>query len=129
LYGRRRRYVFYAPMIVDDAQTANAIRRQADVVDALALVPSVTITMVAIGAWAPGLSTIYDACSPGERDAIARLGVCAEMAGVFLGEDGPPVETALDSRMIVTPGSALAKIPFVMPLPTASPRASRSAPA
>jgi DNA-binding transcriptional regulator LsrR (DeoR family) len=107
-------HVFYAPMIVDDAQTATAIRRQADVADALALVPSVTITMVAIGAWAPGLSTIYDACSPAERDAIARLGVCAEMAGVFLGEDGRPVETALDSRMIVTPGPALAKIPSVI---------------
>ena len=36
------------------------------------------------------------------------------MAGVFLGEDGRPVETALDSRMIVTPGPALAKIPCVI---------------
>jgi DNA-binding transcriptional regulator LsrR (DeoR family) len=107
-------HVFYAPMIVDDAQTAAAIRRQTDVADAFALVSSVTMAMLAIGAWAPGLSTIYDACSPGERDTIARLGVCAEMAGVFLGEDGRPVETALDSRMIVTPGSALAKIPFVI---------------
>jgi DNA-binding transcriptional regulator LsrR (DeoR family) len=107
-------HVFYAPMIVDDAQTAAAIRRQTDVADAFALVSSVTMAMLAIGAWAPGLSTIYDACSPGERDAIARLGVCAEMAGVFLGEDGRPVETALDSRMIVTPGSALAKIPSVI---------------
>jgi DNA-binding transcriptional regulator LsrR (DeoR family) len=107
-------HVFYAPMIVDDAQTAAAIRRQADVADAFALVSSVTVAMLAIGAWAPGLSTIYDACSPGERDAIARLGVCAEIAGVFLGEDGHPVETVLDSRMIVTPGSALAKIPSVI---------------
>jgi DNA-binding transcriptional regulator LsrR (DeoR family) len=107
-------HVFYAPMIVDDAQTAAAIRRQADVADAMALVPSVTVAMVAIGAWAPGLSTIYDACSPGERDAIGRLGVRAEMAGVFLGEDGHPVETALDSRMIVTPGPALARIPCVI---------------
>src|SRR6202167_4553145 len=54
-------HVFYAPMIVDDAQTAAAIRRQTDVADAFALVPSVTIAVVAIGAWEPGLSTIYDA--------------------------------------------------------------------
>src|SRR5271170_281073 len=71
-------HVFYAPMIVDNAETAAAIRRQADVADALALVPSATIAMVAIGAWAPGLSTIYDACSPVERAEIARLGVCGE---------------------------------------------------
>jgi DNA-binding transcriptional regulator LsrR (DeoR family) len=107
-------HVFYAPMIVDNAETAKAIRRQADVAGAFALVPSVTITMLAIGAWGPGLSTIYDAFTEAERDAIARLGVRAEMAGVFLGDDGRPVETALDSRMIVTPGSALAKIPCVI---------------
>jgi DNA-binding transcriptional regulator LsrR (DeoR family) len=107
-------HVFYAPMILHDAETAAAIRRQADVADAMALVPSVTIAMVAIGAWAPGLSTIFDACSPEERDALAQLGVRAEMAGVFLGEDGRPVETPLDSRMIVTPGPALAKIPCVI---------------
>ena len=107
-------HVFYAPMIVDDAQTAAAIRRQADVADALALVPSVTITMVAVGAWGPGLSTIYDACSPAERAAVARLGVRAEMAGVFLGEDGRPVPTELDSRMIITPGPVLAQIPTVI---------------
>ncbi len=107
-------HVFYAPMVVDDAQTAAAIRRQADVADAMALVPSVTIAMVAIGAWAPGLSTIFDACRPDERDAIARLGVRAEMAGVFLGKDGRPVQTAMDSRMIVIPGAVLAKIPCVI---------------
>ncbi len=107
-------HVFYAPMIVDDADTAAAIRRQADVADALALVPSVTIAIVAVGAWAPGLSTIYDACSPGERAGLAALGVCAETAGVFLSEDGHPVRTGLDSRMIVTPGPVLARIPCVI---------------
>ena len=107
-------HVFYAPMILHDAETAAAIRRQADVADAMALVPSVTIAMVAIGAWAPGLSTIFDACSPEERDALAQLGVRAEMAGVFLGEDGRPVKTPLDSRMIVTPGPVLATIPSVI---------------
>ena len=107
-------HVFYAPMIVDDAQTAAAIRRQADVAGAFGLVPSLTITMVAIGGWAPGLSTVYDALSAAEREAITGLGVCAEMAGVFLGTDGRPVPTALDSRMIVTPGPALARIPCVI---------------
>jgi DNA-binding transcriptional regulator LsrR (DeoR family) len=74
----------------------------------------VTIAVVAIGAWAPGLSTIYDAITPAERDAVAALGVCAELAGVFIGEDGRPVPTPLDSRMIVTPGPALERIPFVL---------------
>jgi DNA-binding transcriptional regulator LsrR (DeoR family) len=107
-------HVFYAPMILDDAQTAAAIRRQGDIAEAFALVPSVTIAVVAIGAWAPGLSTIYDAITPAERDALAALGVCAELAGVFIGQDGRPVATPLDSRMIVTSGAALERIPFVL---------------
>jgi DNA-binding transcriptional regulator LsrR (DeoR family) len=107
-------HVFYAPMILDDAQTAAAMRRQGDIAGAFALVPSVTIAVVAIGAWAPGLSTVYDAVSPAERDALASLGVCAEVAGVFVGQDGRSVATPLDRRMIVTPGSALERIPFVL---------------
>ena len=50
---RRPRDVFYAPMIVDDAETAAAIRRQADVARAFAPAPSVTITMLAIGSVGP----------------------------------------------------------------------------
>ena len=117
-------HVFYAPMMVSDADTAAAIRRQADVVGALGLVPSVTIAMVAIGAWASGLSTIYDACSPAERAEIAGLGVSAEMAGVFLRQDGHPVATGLDSRMIVTPGPALARIPCVIAVAYGVPKAA-----
>src|SRR6201996_2138052 len=74
-------HVFYAPMILDDAATAGAIRRQGDIADAFALLPSVTIAVVAIGAWAAGLSTIYDAITTDERETLAALGVCAELAG------------------------------------------------
>jgi DNA-binding transcriptional regulator LsrR (DeoR family) len=116
-------HVFYAPMLLDDALTAAAIRRQADIAGAFALVPSVTMAVVAVGAWAPGLSTIYDAVTPAERDALARLGVCAELAGVFISEEGRPVETPLDSRMIITPGAALERIPFVLSVAYGVPKA------
>src|ERR1700751_234665 len=83
-------HVFDAPMILDDAQTATAIRRQGDIAEAFALLPSVTIAVVAIGVWAPGLSTIYDAVTPAEREALAKLGVRAELAGGFIGGAGRP---------------------------------------
>jgi len=74
-------HVFYAPMLVSDAATATAIRRQGDIAEAFALIPSVTIAVVSIGAWSPGLSTIYDAVTPAERGALTGLGVRAELAG------------------------------------------------
>jgi DNA-binding transcriptional regulator LsrR (DeoR family) len=107
-------HVFYAPMLLDDAQTAAAIRRQGDIAEAFALVPKVTIAVVAIGAWGPGLSTIYDAITPAEREALAALGVHAEVAGVFIGAGGSPMVTPLDSRMIVTPAPLFTLVPFVL---------------
>jgi DNA-binding transcriptional regulator LsrR (DeoR family) len=107
-------HVFYAPMLVSDAATAAAIRRQGDIAEAFALIPSVTIAVVSIGAWSPGLSTIYDAVTPGERESLTALGVHAELAGVFIGADGVPLATPLDSRMIVTPTALFTRIPFVL---------------
>jgi DNA-binding transcriptional regulator LsrR (DeoR family) len=107
-------HVFYAPMLVDNAETAAAIRRQGDIAEAFALIPSVTIVVVSIGAWAAGLSTIYDAITPAEREELTALGVRAELAGAFIGADGDPIDTPLDSRMIVTPARLLTQIPFVL---------------
>src|SRR5579863_111285 len=107
-------HVFYAPMLVDDAATATAIRRQSDIAEAFALIPSVTIAVVSIGAWQPGLSTIYDAITPAERAELAAAGVRAELAGVFIGADGRPLATPLDGRMIVAPVPLFTRIPFVL---------------
>jgi len=107
-------HVFYAPMLVSDAATAAAIRRQGDIAEAFALIPSVTIAVVSIGAWSAGLSTIYDAITPVERDSLTALGVHAELAGMFIGEDGGPLATPLDSRMIVTPAQQFTRIPFTL---------------
>lgn len=107
-------HVFYAPMLLDDAQAAAAIRRQGDVAEAFTLIPSVTIAVAAVGAWGPGLSTLYDAITAAEREAMAALGVHAELAGVFIGADGRPLATPLDSRMIVTPAALFTQIPFIL---------------
>jgi DNA-binding transcriptional regulator LsrR (DeoR family) len=107
-------HVFYAPMLLDDAQTAAAIRRQGDIAEAFSLVPSVTIAVAAVGAWGPGLSTIYDAITADERESLSALGVHAELAGVFIGAEGRPLATPLDDRMIVTPAALFTKIPFIL---------------
>ena len=51
---------------------------------------------------------------PQDASTCGALGVRGEVAGVFVGADGRPVTTPLDRRMIVTPGSALERIPFVL---------------
>ena len=61
-------YGFYAPMIVADRRTAQAIRSHPDVAGAVAMLGSVTIGMVGIGSWMPGLSSIYDSLAEPDRE-------------------------------------------------------------
>jgi DNA-binding transcriptional regulator LsrR (DeoR family) len=93
-------YVFYAPFIATDAPTARTLRRQADVARALALIPTVTVAAVGIGAWQPGLSSIFDALEPEAQDKATKAGVQAEVSGVLVDGSGQSVETPLARRII-----------------------------
>jgi DNA-binding transcriptional regulator LsrR (DeoR family) len=107
-------YFFYAPMIVRDAAMALALRRQPEVARAFARFDSVTKAVVGIGLWAPGQSTVYDATDEKERRLAHRLGVCAEISGVLVGADGPPVRTGLTDRMIGVSGVHMRAVPEVI---------------
>jgi DNA-binding transcriptional regulator LsrR (DeoR family) len=93
-------YVFYAPFMLPDAVTARALRQQREVALAFDQLPRVSKAVVGVGLWAPGQSTLYDAAREHDRKALCRLGVCAEVSGVFLSVDGEPVETPLTERII-----------------------------
>lgn len=110
-------YVFYAPFIVPDAPTATALRRQPEVARALGLLPSVTRGVGGLGFWGPGQSTVYDAASVRDRKELRRLGVVAELWGVFLDADGDPVRTELTERMIGITAEQQRVIPEVIVIP------------
>jgi DNA-binding transcriptional regulator LsrR (DeoR family) len=109
-------YRFYAPMIVHDASTAKALRSNPEVARAFALFPSVTKAVVAVGGWDPAASTVYDAIAPGERKALLRLGVHADVSGVLLDRDGEAVHAPLTDRTICIDAADLRKIPEVIAL-------------
>src|SRR4051795_10306432 len=107
-------YVFYAPFALPDASTARALRNQREVALTLDQLPKVTKAVVGIGAWAPGRSTLYDTAREHDRRELRRLGVCAEMSGVFLSEDGEPVRSQLTERMIGIDADQMRAIPEVI---------------
>src|SRR4051794_704115 len=109
-------YRFYAPMIVHDASTASALRNNTEVARAFALFPSVTKAVVAVGGWNPAASTVYDAIAPGERKALLRLGVHADVSGILLDRDGEAVHAPLTDRTICIDAADLRKIPEVIAL-------------
>jgi DNA-binding transcriptional regulator LsrR (DeoR family) len=110
-------YLFYAPLTLPDATTARALRQQPEVARALSQLPRVTKAVVGVGLWEPGQSTLYDAATEDDREELRRLGVCADISGVFLDADGKPVPTALAERMIVIGADELRAIPEVIAIP------------
>ena len=93
-------YLYFVPFLVPDAATAQALRRQPEIVRAFDKAPSADVAVFGIGGWAPGLSSLYRGATPLERAELARAGVCAEMAGIFLSAEGEPVHTSFNERMI-----------------------------
>jgi DNA-binding transcriptional regulator LsrR (DeoR family) len=107
-------YVFYAPFIVPNATTARTLRQQTEVARALSQLPRVTKAAAGVGLWAPGQSTLYDAADERDRQALRRLGVCADVSGVFLSVDGDPVDAPLAARMIAIDAEQMRAIPEVI---------------
>jgi DNA-binding transcriptional regulator LsrR (DeoR family) len=79
--------------------------------------PSVTKAVAGIGLWEPGQSTLYDASSEFDRQELRRLGVCADISGVFLDADGEPVRTELAERMIGINHEQMRAIPELIAIP------------
>src|SRR3712207_5220377 len=116
-------HVFYAPFTVPDAATARALRGQPEVARAFAQLPLVTRAVAGVGLWKPGQSTLYDAVSEDDRTALHRLGVCADVSGVFLSADGEAIGTELSERMIGINAEQMRAIPEVIVIPYGAPKA------
>jgi DNA-binding transcriptional regulator LsrR (DeoR family) len=110
-------FLFYAPFTVPDAATARALRQQSEVARAFAQIPSVTKAVAGIGLWEPGQSTLYDAAEEHDRLALRRLGVCADISGVFVSADGGTVQTGLADRMVAIGAEQMRAIPEVIAIP------------
>lgn len=92
--------VFYAPLLLSDAVGAATLRREPQVARALERASSVTTAVMGVGAWAPGLSTIFEAATETDRQDVAQAGVVGELGGVFFDGKGQIIEPALSKRIV-----------------------------
>ena len=86
-------YPLYAPLVVDQPATARDVRRQPVVADALAHAEALDLAVVAIGAWLPGESAVWEKVPPEIRRACTKAGAVAEFSGNFLDTRGAVVST------------------------------------
>ncbi|MGY0066152.1 sugar-binding transcriptional regulator [Streptomyces sp. QTS137] len=104
----------YAPMLLPDAATAEALRHQTGIARAFEYFDKVTVACVSIGSWEPGISTVHDMLSDEEREHYASLGVAAEMSAHLFDTDGRRVGRDLGERCITVKTHQLRKVPEVV---------------
>lgn len=107
-------FCFYAPMIVPDPGTAQALRAQREVAAAMARFSDLTTAVVAVGAWAPGQSTVFDAVDEAERRRETEQGVAVELGGLQLDGEGRPLATPLSERVICIAAEQLRAVPEII---------------
>jgi DNA-binding transcriptional regulator LsrR (DeoR family) len=116
-------YLYFAPLVLDDASSAQALLRQPAASAAMSQVARVTIAAAGVGAWRPGGSTIYDAVSEQTRSSVSRAGAIGEALGVFFDAEGADVHPELSDRMVTISADALRGIPEVIALATGAHKA------
>ena len=107
-------FFFYAPMMLPDAATAQALRTQPEIARAIARFPDVTKAVTGVGAWEQGQSTVADAVPEHDRREMSELGVRAEVSSIQIDADGRPVKTSLTERLIGIGAEELKAVPEVI---------------
>lgn len=107
-------YPIFAPLVVDSAETAESLRQQPEIAQAIAMFADVTTALVSVGSWDPPESQLFSFLPAEERDALVQRGVVAEVSATLLAADGSEVAQDFERRSIaITPGQ-LRAIPRVL---------------
>lgn len=104
----------WAPLVVDSAATANGLRRQPEISDALNKAGSLDLAVIAIGAWGPDVSTVWERVDNPVRKAALEAGAVAECSGRLIDANGAAVTTELDARIIAVTLAQLQGTPNVV---------------
>lgn len=107
-------YPIFAPLVVDEPDTADALRRTPDVARALAVVERVTTAVVSVGSWNPPNSQLLSALPQGERARLLERGVRAEIATTLVSDAGQVLAPEFASRCIAAGEARLRAIPRVI---------------
>lgn len=102
-----RAVTFYAPLVVSEAATATALRRQPGIAEALRVCDRLDVAVIAVGLWAAGESTVYDALPVSDQIALAHRGAVAESAGMLFTASGKLLRDGLQRRVVAVSESQL----------------------
>jgi DNA-binding transcriptional regulator LsrR (DeoR family) len=118
-----RTWPLWSPLVVDDVTTAMGLLRQPEIAEALAKGDSLDLAVVAIGAWKPAHSTVWERVDNKVRREASEVGAVCECSGRLLDAEGRPVITELDARVIAVTVEQLKRTPRVIAVAQGAARA------
>lgn len=118
-----RTWPLWAPLVVDDVTTAAGLLRQPEIAEALAKGDSLDLAVVAVGAWKPNQSTVWERVDNKVRRDASESGAVSECSGRLLDAEGHPVVTELDARVIAVTVEQLKRTPHVIAVAQGAARA------
>ena len=101
----------YAPLVLDTAETAAALRRQPHVAEALSRFDELTIAVMAVGTWDPPNSRLRSSLAEAERRGLQDKGVEAEVCASLLDASGRVLQGEYLSRTIAIRPEQLRRVP------------------
>lgn len=104
----------FAPLVVDDPATAEALRRQSDVAAALDQFDRLTTAVVSVGSWDPPDSQLLRTLSAEEHQDLLERGVRAEVAAILVSDDGEPLAEDFIARCLTIRIDQMRRIPRVI---------------
>lgn len=100
-----RTMAIFSPLFAGSETAARSLRADPAISHAMASYSELDLAVLSVGSWDPPVSQLPAMLSDEDRAELAREGAKAEMAGIFVREDGALVEAALTARRIsVSPG-------------------------
>jgi DNA-binding transcriptional regulator LsrR (DeoR family) len=107
-------YPIFAPLVVEDAPMALALRRQPGVATAFTLFERLTTAVVSVGSWDPPDSQLFNYFEPTERGHLRERGVVAEVAATLIAGDGSWPAPEMAERSVAIPGDRLRRVPRII---------------
>jgi DNA-binding transcriptional regulator LsrR (DeoR family) len=104
----------FAPLIVQDATTADALRKQPEVAAAMYLFDYVTTAVVSVGSWDPPDSQLFRSIGDDGTEALGRAGARAEVASLLVDDEGRLVSPEFQSRCLTITFEQMHAVPRVI---------------
>ena len=107
-------YPLYVPLLVENAETADALRRDPHVQRTVSMFGRLTRAVVGIGAWSPDGSTVRAALTPGQAGELDRAGAIADVCSTVLDRGGREINLrGLTDRFVAISPDQLRAVPDV----------------